>query len=380
MTLLPMSKVNFGLSISRDSLCLVEVRRKWSGTMCRQVTEQSLPAGLIRLSSARPNIENLKEFTDCLRTLVKGIKPPQPIALCLPDLCARTTVFTFSSFPKKTADRDAIVSWRFQQDMNISTQQTRFAYHPYFPQQPNSSGESHEPVHVLASTLQHPILEQYEQACLDSGLLPISVGLAGLDVFDFYKDPIHAVGRIRQHRNDYQRERFAFYLANWGFSFMAFRDGYPVFVRVKSLAMPRLTPDTLVSDNADPSDSILLANPTHEQLDETVHAHGAYTSLEANTVANELVATLQYYFETAQGVRNEQHPIPLYFAEGLVNGVDLLPTVQAVESMLKSGMSYAPPLTIVNCSDLVSLKMNRRISGPQAHISALPAFASVMAA
>ncbi len=383
MTLLPMSKVSFGLSISRDSLCLVEVRRNWGGISCRQVNEHPLPSGLIRLSSARPNVENGKEFTECLSKLVKGIRTPEPIALCLPDLCARTGVFGFSSFPTKKSEQDALVSWRFQQDMNISTAQTRFAYQSYFTNlgKPIIADDSLQSVYVLGSTVQHTILEQYEQACLDCGLLPISVGLAGLDVIDFYQTHGKSTSAKRQLSPDDQSEFFSFYLSSWGFSFMAFRGGCPVFVRVKSLPLTRFRSNDSVQEHDEQSQSFSVSDSQQELAKETSSTEEhTYSSLETSSVANELVATLQYYFETIQGVRNDHLSIPLYFAEGICNGSHLLPTVETLENMLKSGMSYAPPIKIVKYSDLVTIKMNRLISSPQTQVSALPALASVMAA
>ena len=226
-----------------DSISLVEIRRKWRSGTFRRCAQEPLPPGLLQLSPARPNITDIKAFSDILRVLSKGIKPSQPIVLSLPDLCARTAVFEFTSFPKKPVEQEAILSWRFQQDLNLSTTNTRLAYHVYEPQKSKHS-LSHDKTHttrVFATTIQHTIIEQYEQACLQAGLLPIAVGLSSLDVFDLYRSTIQGTMQAASNRSALSsRESFFLYLTDWGFSFIAFRDHYPMFVRVKSLRLPRI--------------------------------------------------------------------------------------------------------------------------------------------
>ena len=127
-----------------------------------------------------------------LRLLVKGLKAPQPIALSLPDLCARMAALEFTSFPKKPVEREAILSWRFQQDFNISTTSSRLAYSVYEPKNSKKShpNENGNVIRVFATAIQHAIIEQYEELALQAGLLPLTVGISSLDVFDLYRQTI----------------------------------------------------------------------------------------------------------------------------------------------------------------------------------------------
>lgn len=373
MTIFPMSKACLGLSITRDSLCLVEIQRTWRGNTCRHISERILPPELIRLSPARPNISNLQEFTRILGDLVSNCKLPQSVALSLPDLCGRTTVLPFSSFPSKKSERDSIMRWRFQQAMNISIDNTRLAYRVF-----DSSKTQSEPTHILATAVHHDIIEQYEQACLEVGLLPNSVGLAGLDVFDFYRSYIQETQRVNnQRRSDLGNECLFLYLANWGFSFMAFHHGHPTFVRVKALPIPRLNQET-VSNEADQMNIAFDETNDHNE-DGAAHQNlDHYSSLDINNVANELVATLQYYFETLQYTRENGESIPLYFAEGLPQGEHLLPTDLMIQNMLKTSMSHPPTLMVMKFSDRLSPKMNTMIMKSTPQMTSFSAFASVM--
>jgi len=101
MRLFPLKKPTLALSLSEETLCMVNITQKWRKPILQQVKSVPLPAGVLRLSSAKPNIENTELFVDQLRTLVAPIKKPISVAISLPDLCARTSVFDFATFPTK---------------------------------------------------------------------------------------------------------------------------------------------------------------------------------------------------------------------------------------------------------------------------------------
>ena len=133
MNLFPINQPTFALSISENALFLVEVKKSWRSTVLKTVHSIELPSGVIHLSSAKPNIEDMETFISHLRTLVESLKKPDPIAISLPDLCARTSVFDFSTFPTKKNEQTALLNWRFQQDLKLDTAQSRLAYSVYVP-------------------------------------------------------------------------------------------------------------------------------------------------------------------------------------------------------------------------------------------------------
>ncbi len=367
MILFPMTKANVGLSITRDSLCLATMKRGLGGIRCRHIAEQQLPPDMLRLSPTKLNISNQPEFSDYLRTLLKGVKQPQPVALSLPDLCGRTAILTFSNFPSKKSEQDSIVQWRFQQDMNLSTDKARFSYCIFPP-----SSKQPGPTHVLATAIQRDIIEQYEQVCLECGLLPHSVGLAGLDVFEFYRSQVLEFSRGSQPQiHDVSQECLFLYLADWGFSFMAFRQGYPVFARIKALPIPR--PQREDSEESDESQRNTL-----EGRSASPFGQDRYSSTDSTNVANELVATLQYYFETLQPPRVEAASIPLYFAEGLRQGKTLFPEETRIQEMLRSSLSHPPNLTMTTFTDKLSPKIKKVMLDSVPQMASMSAVASVM--
>ncbi|GJL64681.1 MAG: hypothetical protein NPIRA04_33350 [Nitrospirales bacterium] len=372
ITYLPMSKASVGLSITRDSLCLVEVRRSWHRVTCRHIAETLLPPGCLRLSPARPNIDNMKEFVNSLSTLVKRAKLPQSVALSLPDICGRTTILTFPSFPAKQSEQDSVVRWRFQQDMNIATDKTRFAYRTF-----SGAKNQTSPRQVLATAVQHDIIEQYEEACLAVGLLPNSVGLSGLDVCDFYQSTMPEFSRPTKRPSETTNQEYLFlYLANWGFLFMAFRHSDPIFLRVKALPIPRFIQE---DEHTDQTETLQTADPTarHETREASSQSEEQYSSLHLNNVSNELVATLQYYFESHQNVRPEHASIPLYFAEGVLNGERLLPSEQTIENMLNATILCPPPLSMMKVADTLSPKTKVAMMKSSPQMTCFSALASV---
>ena len=394
MILFPVTRPCLGLSVTPNSAYLVEIQRTWWGPSFRRLAQQFLPPDLIHLSPSKPNISSIKDLVENFQSLLKKIKRPQPIALCLPDLCARTTVFEFSSFPKKKTEREAILSWRFQQDLNLSTQKARIAHRLYQPATPrkNSLNAEKSSLRVLATAMQQDIIEQYEQACFDVGLLPVSVGLAGLDVFDMYRQSLQkALGAASNRSHIIGGESLFLFLAEWGFSFIALREGCPVFLRIKSLRLPRI--DSRKADRAiSDEDHSMPGQPKNENTtgapidpgssqEESEHMTGGYASLASMTIAKELVATIQYYFESIGPQIGTSKSLPLFFAEGVDQGKSLLPTGQQVEDMLTASMSHPPAVAIIPVSDN---KVDQSHGGKallhQGNRTALPAFASVMVA
>ena len=383
-----------GLSIASRSVCLVELTRKWQGRRCCRLGQYAIPEGLLQLSPGKPNITDVKDFSNCLQSLMQGIKSPQPVALSLPDLCARTAVFEFSSFPQKETERDAILRWRFQQDLNLSTEKARVAYRLYRPPKASRRAQSNSSsvAQVLATVIQQDIVEQYEQACLTAGLLPASVSLASLDVFDFYRSTVQKViEETSRHKYHSIPESVFLYLTEWGFCFIALRDGYPIFIRVKGLRLPRIETqdhhadrtqvepsfadqslDTESVEAALPTDSFPISKGDVEDSD----------SPDGNlAVTNELVATLQFYFESTEFSDWENKPLTLFFAEGIEHGKSLLPSVRHVEGRLRSSMVNPPHLNILSLpNNVASLSSQMKDRANSNHQLALPAYASVVVA
>ena len=393
MTLFPIARPSLGLSITNDSVSLVEIQRKWRGGTFRRIAQETLPSDVIQFSPAKPNIMDLKAFSESLRLLVKGLKPPQPIALSLPDLCARMAALEFSSFPKKPAEREAILSWRFQQDFNISTTNSRLAYSVYDPQKSKKTlpKENGNVIRVFATAIQHAIIEQYEEACLQAGLLPLTVGISSLDVFDLYRQTIQESIDTASNRSSLSStELFFLHLTDWGFFFSAFRDNFPVFVRAKSLRFLRAdqhSPDQESSDEfGSPQASAVLDQDVTQASDAPDHAREHILDKENSfapgasvMVANELVATFQYYFESFPTTTWEGKTLPLFFAEGVQHGATLLPDIQEIEQMLKSSMADPPPIAIISLPDRLTKHVHANINiSPHRRLNALPAYASVM--
>ena len=67
MNLFPINQPTLALSISEDTLRIVEVKKFWRTTTLQHVNSVALPSDLIRLSSAKPNIDNMDTFIEQLR-------------------------------------------------------------------------------------------------------------------------------------------------------------------------------------------------------------------------------------------------------------------------------------------------------------------------
>ena len=240
MNLFPIKKPNVALSISEEALYLIEVKNSRRKTTLKQVQKVSLPSGVIHLSSAKTNIENIDIFTEQLRILTEPLPKPISIAISLPDLCARTSVFNFSTFPTKKSEQKALLNWRFQQDLKLDTAQSRLAYEVYVPTSltKTSQNENSENVQVLGTAIRNEIVEQIEGACLDASLIPNSISISGLDIFDFYQENIQHILEAEERRSSDTSSGVMFlFMSHWGFTFLAFKEGCPIFIRTKAIGI-----------------------------------------------------------------------------------------------------------------------------------------------
>ncbi len=395
MNLFPINnQPTLALSISEEALCLVEVKKSWRNASLQQVKHVSLPEGVIQLSSAKTNILNMDMFIEQLRVVSESCKKPISIALSLPDLCARTSVFDFSKFPTKTAEQVALLNWRYKQDLKLDTAQSRLAYQVYFPTSlANSSTQDNaDTVRVLGTVIRNEIVEQFESACLDANLIPGSVSVSGLDIYDFYQQNIREILKVANQPNIAPTSGAMFlFMSHWGFTFFAFDEGCPTFVRTKAITIRPTVSHEQTNGSSHGRDN---REENHKNKDESnaqvlaISEEHAYerviTPYPTNTmtkVEKEVLATLQYYLETYSQDGAKPSPTNLFFVTDLEHGHMLLPTSDRIQQTAQvSGLSTAP-IQVTQFSYTTQFKSQGSRSIQESNIwAALPGYASLRVA
>jgi len=229
MHVFPVRRPQIGLSISGQRLTLVELSRGWRpgprNAVLRRVDERNLPSGLVCPSATERNLSDVPALAQEVRALL-GTRRTWPISLSLPDLCAQIGLFEFETLSQQVAEQANLLRWRFEQDLKVPVADSRLV-HRVFPLPHTTAGsdqKSSASARVLAVAIRRDILAQYEQLCAQAGLLPVTVGIASLQLFDF----CHSVMKSAE-------ELFFAHRLDDSFSFMAVRHGCPVFLRIKSL-------------------------------------------------------------------------------------------------------------------------------------------------
>jgi Tfp pilus assembly PilM family ATPase len=394
MNLFPINQPTVALSISEEALHLVEVKKSWRRTTLEEVKRVSLPSGVIRLSSAKPNIENMETFVEQLRILAEPLKTPVSISLSLPDLCARTSVFDFSTFPTKKKEQTALLNWRFQQDLKLDTGQSRLSYAVYVPTSlaNASKQENPEKVRVLGTAIRNEIVEQYERACLDLNLMPVSVSISGLAIFDLYQSTIQDILEVEDRRTTNPSSGGMFlFISHWGFTFFAFHEGCPSFARTKAITIrpnsSHVPWDASISESENQENVLEKSGEDVQQVidsqdtrngDSSTHPYSSYT---ATKVEKEILATLQYYLETFS--QNDSTPslANLFVVSDLEHGHMLLPTSEGLQQMAKvSGLSVSDiQVTQLSYSTHFNKRESRFVQ--ESYIwAALPGYASLRVA
>lgn len=229
MPLFPVHRPRVGLSFSGQSLSLVELaarwRPGWRGASLVRASEQPLPPGLLHPSDSVPNVSDVSALAQEVRTLVGPIRI-SAVALCLPDQAARVGLFEFDRLPKQAAECEALLRWRFREEMNVPSADTRIVYRVFHGTGVSQSGEERAgPVtRVLATSIHRAILAQYEQVCEEAGLLPVAIGLSSLQLFNLCHTTMSPA-----------EELFFAHASPDGFAFLALRENSPVFLRLRSL-------------------------------------------------------------------------------------------------------------------------------------------------
>ena len=238
MALLPIRTPRLSLGIGADRLWLETAPRPWAvrltrGEVVRQ--ERPIPPGLVRPSATAPNISDIGLLAGEIHAL-QGHQPirwwARPVALSLPDSSARVALLDFAAWPDKAAEAEALLRWRLQTDLRLSAADTIVVHRVFIqeeilPQQ--APPRADRPVNVLVIAIRRPVLEQYELACAQAGLLPVTISLNSLRFFDLSRPTMQGEGVSPEG------SWFFFHTADDSLSFIAGRGARPVFLRIKPL-------------------------------------------------------------------------------------------------------------------------------------------------
>ena len=225
MPLFPVQTPSIGLSLTAQAVTSVELapplwplRRR----RIRALTRHDLATGLVRLSTDENNIAEVTAFAKDLTTLV-GSRRCASVALSLPNQCAHIALLNFDVLPENPAECASLVRWRLEKDLQIPAADCRVAYRVFgLPAGDKFSDCSKH--RILVATIRNNVLTQYEQACEQAGLLPVEVGIQGLQLFD--------LSRVMIRQDD---EWFFVSFLDGQFFFVAVRQACPFLLRSKPL-------------------------------------------------------------------------------------------------------------------------------------------------
>jgi hypothetical protein len=183
---------------------------------------------MLVLSASEPNVKDRGGLAKELRALVAP-SSERTVAVCLPDRVWQLAVFPFETLPPRDRDREQIIRWRFQHEEHVTVGDSQIL-HRVFPvkgtmatSQAGATPKGQVTAYVLAMAIKRSVLDQYEQVCQQAGLLPISISCAALWLFDFYRPAITQADEL-----------FFVHQASDSMTFIAIRQGLPVFCRMKA--------------------------------------------------------------------------------------------------------------------------------------------------
>jgi hypothetical protein len=184
------------------------------------------------VSPAQPNVTDVGALAQEIRALA-GKRTGLPVALSLPDQCARLAIFESDAVPKKAAEFEAMVRWRFQTESHATVTDDRLAYRAFRPT--GRRAEDLKGVKILAMAMRQDVCDGYLNAAEAAGLIPARAVPAGLGYFDACLGVMNAgaKGRRRAPRAA-PPASFYLYMGDDGLSFLALHHGTPMLLRTKS--------------------------------------------------------------------------------------------------------------------------------------------------
>jgi len=345
LTLFPFTQPKVGLSITADSLCVAHLSRRFGHQSFGKYAEEPLPTGSIRLSPIEPNIVEREQVVNSLQAVLGHPKGSQSVALCLPDLCARTAILEMATLPSQSKEQQTLVEWRLRQDLKLPKDAFRISYQNVSSASGGLPGSSptDKPVRLLATVIQENIIEAYEAVCLEVGLVPTSIHLASQAVFNMCRPIIETTLNTSDKRISFVPDmQFFLYLADWGFSIIAMRHQSPDFLRVKPLHhISKWTPtvsqtiDAFDPHNQGETDVPGERNQEHASARDLDVGLPTTTAI-ARTISNELIGTLQYYFESHEASMSTEGVYPLF----LIGSHDPDNTLPMITELIHQEFSY----------------------------------------
>ena len=319
MMLYPITRPRTGLYVSPSRLCVARIKSGFRSRQLGEYREHPLPDRCLHLSSTQNNLTDTEQFLKILESLIPVKQRPKSIAIALPDICARTGVFEFSTLPQKREEQRALIAWRMEKDFRIVTSKARMSYHIFPPQAGTTSGKGQGNYHVLATIIQQSIIESFETVFLQAGLAPMSVNLASMSAFNLCQNVFERTCALLAEKARIQHDqRVLVYIAEWGYTVLIFRDESPAFIRVKPARLGPIQQLSLQSLDPGIAEQEMGTSPgTAGNGSPPETPRPASQQDHSRMLANELIGTLQHYFDSHPYSSSEPTMIPVFLCGSL---------------------------------------------------------------
>ena len=220
-SLFPVHRPRIGISVRARALDLVEIRHRWGRLpLVRRLRSRPLPPGLLTPSCTMPNVSDHETCVRELQALLEGVRE-RMVAIDLPIASGTLGLFHFETFLKSRVEQDALLRWRFRQEEHVVANDLHVVSQVF---ESCEQGNPATSVSVLAVAIRQSVVDQYHRVCEAAGLLPVSMGFSTLHLIDLYRRVMPATS-----------EAFFAHRTAEALLVLAFRNGRPVFLRVKPL-------------------------------------------------------------------------------------------------------------------------------------------------
>lgn len=204
------NKSKTGISISSDSIILVEIDKNGNGFRLKDFKTADIK-GYVKPSLIEQNIIDTASFKKAIKTLI-GSKM-HSASISIPDASVKTALFEFESIPTKKTELGKLIKWKMEKSVPFPIGDAHISF------------QTLNKKNILASVIRKGVLLQYEELLREAGVEPILIDTASSHIFNLFHDII-----IKEDEN------FIFLnIVDSVFTLMIFKKGCPDFIRVKAL-------------------------------------------------------------------------------------------------------------------------------------------------
>ena len=213
------SKNTLGAEISSTGVTFALLGGNQASPRLERISSRPMDAGVLRVSLRDPNILEPQAFSEKVReTHALLLHTATRVSVALPDAVGRILMLDVEGRFKSRSEALDIIRWKLKKSMPFDVADTHLDYQIL---RLRENGD----MSLLVALVSHPVIEQYEDAFISAGLIPVGLDLNTFNLCRAFQRHLELLEDVIL---------ITFYGNTLGI--IVLNESIPEFIRVKDLA------------------------------------------------------------------------------------------------------------------------------------------------